>query len=187
MLIIISGSSGVGKNTIINRLFEESDKLALLPTMTTREMRPGESQNNPYRFVTKDEFKEAIARGEMLEYCEIHGNLYGTNRRILEEMQQAGKVLIKDIDVEGTLNLTRALPSVVSIYLKPVSREQLVERLKGRGETQIELRLNRYDYEEEMSVHYKHVLINDKIEDTLERIRRIIREEAAAEGIPSPI
>ncbi len=187
MLIIISGSSGVGKNTIINRLFEESDKLALLPTMTTRAMREGESQNNPYRFVSRNEFEAAIAEGEMLEYCEIHENLYGTNKKILDEMQKAGKVLIKDIDVEGTLNLSKALPSVVTIYLKPVSREQLVERLVGRGETQIELRLKRYDYEESMSKHYKYVLINDKIEDTLEKIREIIRKEAADAGIASPI
>ncbi len=187
MLIIISGSSGVGKNTIINRLFEESSKLALLPTMTTRAMRPGESQNNPYRFVSKDEFLSALDAGEMLEYCEIHGNLYGTNRVILEEMQSAGKVLIKDIDVEGTVNLMKALPSVVSIYLKPKSREVLEERLRGRGEEQIELRLKRYEYEESMAHHYKYVLINDKIEDTLSEIRAIVRSEAEAQGIESPI
>jgi len=187
MLIIISGSSGVGKNTIINRLFEESDRLALLPTMTTRGMRPGESQGNPYVFVSREEFLAAVDAGEMLETCEIHGNLYGTNRKILEDMQKAGKVLIKDIDVEGTVNLMKALPSVVSIYLKPVSREQLVERLIGRGEQQIELRLKRYDYEESMAHHYKYVLINDKIEDTLAEIRRIVRAEAKAAGIDSPL
>lgn len=187
MLIIISGSSGVGKNTIINRLFQESDKLALMPTMTTRAMREGESQNNPYRFVSRDEFEAAIEAGEMLEYCEIHENLYGTNKKILEEMQNQGKILVKDIDVEGTLNLSKALPDVVSIYLKPVSREQLVERLVGRGETQIELRLKRYEYEESMSKHYKYVLINDKIEDTLEKIRDIIRKESALAGIDSPL
>ena len=187
MLIIISGSSGVGKNTIINRLFAESSKLALMPTMTTRDMRPGESQNNPYRFVTRAEFEKALADGEMLEYCEIHGNLYGTNRKILEEMQAEGKVLIKDIDVEGTINLAKVLPSVVSIYLKPVSKEQLIERLTGRGETQIELRLKRYEYEEEMSVNYKYIIVNDDIEKTLDEIRGIIRNESELAGIESPL
>lgn len=186
MLIILSGSSGVGKNTIINRLLGESDKFALMTTMTSRGMRPGESQNNPYRFVTRDEFEACIENGEMLEYCEIHGNLYGTSRKILEEMQAGGKVLIKDIDVEGTVNLMKLLPSVVSIYLKPVSKEQLVERLTERGETQIDLRLKRYEYEESMAHHYKYVLVNDKIEDTLAQLRRIIGEEAAAAGIPNP-
>lgn len=183
MLVILSGSSGVGKNTIINRLLAENDQFALMPTMTTRPMREGESQWNPYYFVTRPEFEACIQRNEMLEYCEIHGNLYGTSRKILEEKQAGGKILLKDIDVEGTLNLTRLLPSVVSIYLKPKSRQQLVERLTGRGETQIELRLKRYDYEESMAQHYKYVLVNDRIEDTLAEIRKIIGQEISKEKI----
>lgn len=178
MLLILSGSSGVGKNTIINRLLQENENLALMPTVTTRDMRPGESQWEPYYFATREEFEQMVANGEMVETCEIHGNLYGTNRKILEEATASGKILIKDIDVEGTLNLMKALPDVVSIYLKPVSKEQLEERLRGRGETQIELRLKRYDYEETMSKHYHYVLVNDKIEDTLETIREIIRKES---------
>ena len=144
MLIILSGSSGVGKNTIINRMLEECNNLELMPTVTTRGMREGESQGKPYIFETREGFQAMIDRGEMVEYCEIHGNLYGTNRRVLEEKSAGGKILIKDIDVEGTLNLMKLLPDVISIYLKPVSKEQLVERLHGRGETQIELRLKRY-------------------------------------------
>lgn len=175
MLVILSGSSGVGKNTVINRLLEENENLMLMPTVTTRDMRPGEAQWEPYYFASREEFQQMLDRGEMVEYCEIHGNLYGTNRRILEEKTALGKILIKDIDVEGTVNLMRELPDVVSIYLKPVSKEQLVERLVGRGETQIELRLKRYEYEETMSVHYDHVLVNDQIEDTLETIREIIQ------------
>ena len=179
MLIILSGSSGVGKNTIINRMLEECPNLELMTTMTTREMREGESQGKPYIFVTKPEFEGMIERGEMLEYAEVHGNYYGTNRKILEEKEALGKVLIKDIDVEGTINLMKLLPDVVSIYLKPVSKEQLRERLLGRGETQIDLRLKRYEYEEEMSVHYNYVLINDKIEDTLEKIYEIMKKHNA--------
>lgn len=178
MLLILSGSSGVGKNTIINRLLEENENLALMPTVTTRDMRPGESQWAPYYFASREEFEEMIRRGEMVEYCEIHGNLYGTNRKILEEKTASGKILIKDIDVEGTLNLMKELPDVVSIYLKPVSKAQLEERLRGRGETQIELRLKRYEYEEEMSKHYHYVLVNDKIEETLQTIREIIQKES---------
>lgn len=177
MLVILSGSSGVGKNTIINRLLTESDELELMVTVTTRAPRPGETQCNPYYFASREEFEAMVARGEMVETCEIHGNLYGTNRVLLEEAMARGKILIKDIDVEGTLNLMKCLPHVVSIYLKPKSREQLVERLRERGEREIELRLARYDYEQSMSEHYKYVLINDEIEETLSRIRQIIKEE----------
>ena len=188
MLIILSGSSGAGKNTIIERLFEESDKLKLLPTMSTRKMRSNESMDNPYRFVSWEEFERAIAAGEMVEYCEIHGNLYGVNRIILQEMQKkyADRVLIKDIDVEGTVNLMRELPSVVGIFLT-VSKEELRRRLIERGEKDIDLRLGRYDYEQEMSSHYKYVLTNNDIDKTMAEIRRIVREECAAAGIDSPL
>lgn len=176
MLVILSGSSGVGKNTIINRMLAECDNLELMPTITTRAMREGESQGKPYLFVSREEFESMISNDEMVEYCEIHGNLYGTNRRILNEKMASGKILIKDIDVEGTINLMKLLPDVVSIYLKPKSKEQLVERLIGRGETQIDLRLKRYEYEEEMSKHYSYVLINDQIDETLAKIYDIIKK-----------
>ena len=179
MLIILSGSSGVGKNTIINRMLDECENLELMTTVTTREMREGESQGKPYIFVTRPEFEKMIADGEMVEHAEVHGNLYGTNRRILQEKTAGGKVLIKDIDVEGTINLMKLLPDVVSIYLKPVSKEQLRERLIGRGETQIDLRLKRYEYEEEMSKHYNYVLVNDKIDDTLAEIYKIMKKHSA--------
>ncbi len=182
MLIIMSGSAGVGKNTIINRLLAEYDNLALMPTVSTRAMRPGEEQGRPYIFVSKDEFDMMLERGEMLEYCPIHGNLYGSSRKVLSELESSGKVLIKDIDVEGTLKLKELLSDVVAIYLKPKDKEQLRERLIGRGEKDIELRLRRYEYEEEMSKNYDYVLINDDIEITLEKLRKILSDETEKRG-----
>ncbi len=183
MLIIMSGSAGVGKNTIINELLSEYNNLTLMTTVSTRAMRPGEEQGRPYYFVSKEEFEAMEARGEMLETCPIHGNLYGTSRKILEEKTREGKVLIKDIDVEGTLNLKKLLPDVVAIYLKPKSIDVLRERLVGRGEKDIDLRLRRYEYEEEMSKHYDYVLVNDKMEDTLRIIREILKEETEKRGL----
>lgn len=182
MLIIMSGSAGVGKNTIINRLLEEYNNLELMPTVSTRKMREGERQGFPYIFVSEEEFKAMLERGEMLEYCPIHGNLYGTSRKVLEEKTRDGKVLIKDIDVEGTLKLRELLGDVVAVYLKPKSKEQLRERLIGRGEKDIELRLRRYEYEEEMSKNYDYVLINNEIEETLESLREILERETKARG-----
>lgn len=178
MLIIVSGSAGVGKNTIINELLAEYNNLTLMTTVSTRAMRPGEEQGRPYYFVTLEEFNAMVERGEMLETCPIHGNMYGSSRKILEEKTAEGKVLIKDIDVEGTLNLKKLLPDVVAIYLKPPSIDVLRERLIGRGEKDIDLRLKRYEYEESMSVHYDYVLINDKMEDTLAALREILAKEA---------
>ena len=183
MLIIMSGSAGVGKNTIINELLKEYNNLTLMTTVSTRAMRPGEEQGRPYYFVTLDEFNAMVERGEMLETCPIHGNMYGSSRKILEEKEKEGKVLIKDIDVEGTLNLKKILPDIVTIYLKPKSIEVLRERLIGRGEKDIDLRLKRYEYEEEMSKHYDYVLVNDKMEDTLEVLRKILKEETEKRGV----
>ncbi len=183
MLIIMSGSAGVGKNTIINELLKEYNNLTLMTTVSTRAMRPGEEQGRPYYFVSLDEFNAMVERGEMLETCPIHGNMYGSSRKILEEKEKEGKVLIKDIDVEGTLNLKKILPDIVTIYLKPKSIEVLRERLIGRGEKDIDLRLKRYEYEEEMSKHYDYVLINDKMEDTLEVLRKILKEETEKRGV----
>ena len=175
MLIIVSGSSGVGKNTVINRLLQEDETLELLTTVTTRDMRPGESQWNPYYFVSEEEFRGMLERGEMLEFCEVHkGILYGTNRKILEEKEQLGKVLIKDIDVDGTVALKQVLSDLVTIYLT-VPREVLRERLIGRGEAQIDLRLKRYDYEESKKEHYDYVIENNDLEVTVQKIRDIIR------------
>ncbi len=183
MLIIMSGSAGVGKNTIINALLEEYNNLALMPTVSTRAMRPGEEQGRPYIFVSKDEFEGMLSRGEMLEYCPIHGNLYGTSRKILEKCASEGKVLIKDIDVEGTLSLKKLMEDVVAIYLKPKDKEQLRERLIGRGEKDIDLRLKRYEYEEEMSKNYDYVLVNDNIEETLKTLREILKTETEKSGL----
>lgn len=183
MLIIMSGSAGVGKNTIINALLSEYRNLAYMPSVTTRKMRDGESQGNPYFFVSEEEFRAMDARGELLETCPIHGNLYGSSRRMLEQKTAEGKVLIKDIDVEGTLSLKKLLPDVVAIYLKPKSIEVLRERLIGRGEKDIDLRLRRYEYEESMANNYDYVLVNDKMEDTLSVLREILKRECDARGL----
>ncbi len=176
MKFIISGSSGSGKNTVINRLLAEDENLAFLTTVTTRGMRPGESPGRPYRNVTHEEFRAMIARGEFLEYCEVHdGNLYGTNRCILAELERLGKTLIKDIDVDGTEALRKIFSDLVTIYLS-VPREELKKRLIERGETEIEKRLSRYDYEESKKHQYDFVIQNDDLDTTVKRIQEIIRD-----------
>jgi len=177
MLVILSGSSGVGKNTVINKLLEDVKDLELMPTMTTREKRPGEEDGKPYIFVSKEIFLEMIDEGGLVEYEIVHGNYYGTPKKIVHEKMSSNKVLIKDIDVDGTQNLVKNLENVITIYLKPKSKEQLIERLIGRGEDQIEVRLKRFEYEEEMSKKYKYVIVNDIMEDTVNRIKEIIKEE----------
>ncbi|AUG56441.1 guanylate kinase [Acetivibrio saccincola] len=177
MLVILSGSSGVGKNTVINKISKENSNIELMPTMTTREMRPGEEPGKPYTFVTKEEFEQMIKNEELLEYQIVHGYYYGTPKKVVEEKLKSGKVLIKDIDVDGTQVLVKKLPKVVTIFIKPASKEQLIERLKSRGETRIETRIARYEYEEEMSKNYQYIVINDKLEEAVAEIKNIIDKE----------
>ncbi|HOV26456.1 MAG TPA: guanylate kinase [Pseudobacteroides sp.] len=177
MLVILSGSSGVGKNTIINRILEEMDNVELMPTMTTREKRPGEETGKPYIFVSKEEFEQMIENDELVEHQIVHGFYYGTPKKVVNEKIKGNKILIKDIDVDGTQNLVKKINNVVTIYLKPKSKEQLIERLKGRGEERIEVRLARYEHEEAMADTYKYVLINDKLDETVEKIKEIIINE----------
>lgn len=179
MLIILSGSSGVGKNTIMEELIKRVDNLVTFCSYTTREMRPGESQENPYVFVDKETFLEMAEAGEFYEYEEFHGGKhYGTSKKIIQENLEKGKILIKDVDVKGTMNLVKALADVtkvITIFLT-VDKDTLKQRLIDRNEKDIELRLSRYDLEQEFEKEYDYVIQNIEKEDTLKKIIKIIED-----------
>jgi guanylate kinase len=174
MLVILSGSSGIGKNTIINEIIKRYDGFELLPTFTTRGMRENESQGNPYYFVSVEEFLRRKENNEFLESENVHGNYYATSRLVLEE-KKADKILIKDIDVKGALNLKERLGDVIIIFLKASSFDQLKSRLKGRKETRIEERLSRYNLELELSKKFDYVIINDDMDITINKIINLIK------------
>jgi len=180
MLVIFSGCSGVGKNTVINEILKNSDKFALLPTYTTRDKRPGETDGSPYHFISDEVVKQKIEEGEFYEYESVHNHLYGTSRKLLEEKKASGKILMKDIDVNGALNLSRLLKDhikIVTIFLYVENREILVKRLIGRGEKEIDLRMQRYELEMQKLPYYDYVIDNEKLETTVDLIERIIAFE----------
>jgi len=177
MLFIISGSSGVGKNTVIGELLKKCGNLSFMPSVTTRPMREGERDGMPYKFVSRDDFRKMMENDEVFEYCEIHGHLYGTSRAVYSEMSGKGFDLIKDVDVNGTLALKKTLNDVVTIYLAVKSKEELRARLTARGEKDIELRLKRSDYEDAMMPGYDHVVVNDELNQTVSEILEIIDRE----------
>ena len=136
MLVIFSGCSGVGKNTVINKLMSENDSYRLLPTYTTRDMRPGEREGMPYHFISEEQFEQKIAQGEFYEYERVHNHYYGTSRKLLTKGVESKKILVKDIDVNGALNLSEILKDdvhIVTLFLYVESADVLVERLVGRG------------------------------------------------------
>jgi len=177
MFVILSGCSGVGKNTVINEMLKRYDDLELLPTYTTREKRENEKEGNPYFFITKKEFEKKITENEFYEYQIVHKNYYGVSRKVLQEKKKLNKTLIKDVDVLGTLNLIKEIESetrILTFFYYVDSREILVERLTERKEKNMVLRLERYDMEMQFAPKYDYIINNVELKETLSMTKAII-------------
>ncbi|MEE0866536.1 MAG: AAA family ATPase [Clostridia bacterium] len=184
MLVILSGVSGAGKDTIKKELIKRMDNVISLPSFTSRKPRDGEEEGVQYHFITKQEFEEKIKNNEFYEYDLHHENYYGTSRKLLNEKIASGKIIVKDIEVNGTENLIKLLKDetkLVTIFLR-VEKEELRRRLIDRGdnltEDEIELRLGRLDYEENKIRLYDYMIKNDDFEKTVQLIMTIIENEA---------
>ena len=183
MLVLLSGVSGAGKDTIKNELIKRMDNVTSMPSYTDRKPRPGEEDGKIYNFITTEEFENKIKEDEFYEYSVHHEHYYGTSKKILNENIQSGKIIVKDIEVNGTENLLKLLKDdidIVTIFLR-VPKEELRRRLEHRVEKaslkEIELRLNRFDYEESKIGIYDYVLKNDNLEKTVEIVMTIIKNE----------
>ena len=181
MLVLLSGVSGAGKDTIKKELIKRIKNVESLPSYTNRNPRSNDIPGVTYNFVTTEEFERMIKDGELYEYSEHHGHYYGTSKKLLNEKISKGKIIVKDIDVNGTANLIKLLGNdirVVTIFLK-VPKEELRKRLEEREDNQsaeeIELRLNRLEYEESKIGMYDYVIKNDNLERTLRIIEEIIK------------
>lgn len=187
MLVILSGVSGAGKDTIKNEIIKRMKNVTTLPSYTSRDPRNNEQEGVQYHFISKEEFKEKIKNGEFYEYDIHHENYYGTSKKLMHEKIKSGKVIIKDIEVNGTENLIKILDKetkLVTIFLK-VNKEELKHRLISRGdnmsEADIELRLNRLEYEESKIGLYDYVIKNDDLEKAVQIIMTIIENERRLE------
>lgn len=187
MLVILSGVSGAGKDTIKKELIKRMENVISLPSFTSRNPRPGEEEGVQYHFITKEEFRERIKNGEFYEYDIHHENYYGTSIKLMNEKIQSGKIIVKDIEVNGTENLIKTLKDetkLITIFLK-VDKEELKHRLINRGdnlsEADMELRLSRLEYEESKIGLYDYVIRNDELEKTVQIIMTIIKNEERVE------
>lgn len=188
MLVILSGVSGAGKDTIKKELIKRMENVESLPSYTSRPKREGDVDGETYYFVTKEEFENKIENKEFYEYDVHHNNYYGTSRKILNDKINSGKVIVKDIDVNGTEHLKELLEQdtkVVTIFLR-VPKEELKNRLENRVDKpspeEIILRLNRFDYEESRINMYDYVLKNNDLEKTVQIIMTIIQNEQRLEN-----
>lgn len=183
MLVILSGVSGAGKDTIKKELLKRIPNAVTLPSFTSRDMRPGEVEGDHYHFISKEEFEEKIRKGDFYEYDLHHGNYYGTSRELMNNKIKEGKIIVKDIEVNGVENLIKLLKNdtkIVTIFLK-VPKEELRRRLENRvdkpSKKDIELRLNRLQYEESKIGIYDYVIKNNNLEKTVNIIMEIIKDE----------
>lgn len=181
MIVILSGVAGAGKDTVKNKLIERNSNFTTLPSFTSRNPRATDIPNVTYNFVSKEEFERMIKNDELYEYSLHHNNYYGTSKKLLQEKIKEGKVIIKDIDVNGTADLLKVLGNdvkIVTIFLK-VSKESLLNRLKKREdhlpEEEIEMRLSRLEYEESKIGLYDYVIENEDLEKTIVEIEQIIK------------
>ncbi len=189
MLVILSGVSGAGKDTIKKELMKRDSRIISLPSYTSRKPREGEEEGVQYHFITKEEFEKKIKDNEFYEYDLHHENYYGTSRKLMNDKIASGKIIVKDIEVNGTENLIKLLKNetkLVTIFLK-VEKEELRKRLIERGdnlsEDEIQLRLGRLDYEESKISLYDYVIKNDEFEKTVQIIMTIIENERRIEKL----
>jgi guanylate kinase len=180
IVFIISAPSGSGKSTLVQRLMQVDRQLDFSTSVTTRPPRKGDVDGQSYSFITTEEFFRLRDSGELLEWAEVFGNYYGTARSTLERARECGRDLILDIDVQGAGQLKRKLPDAVTIFILPPSREVLESRLRNRSSDPDEViarRLRDASREVRNYESYDYVLVNDRLEESFETLRSIVRAE----------
>lgn len=184
IVFIISAPSGSGKSTLVKKLMDKDKeaeaRLQFSVSVTTREAREGEVDGRDYRFLTKKQFLDLREQDGLLEWAEVFGNYYGTSREVLHKAEREGKDLILDIDVQGAAQLREKIPSAVTIFILPPSRQELEARLRRRSSDADEVIERRLDGAAEEVLDYErydYVLVNDNLTKSFERLRGILLAE----------
>ena len=180
LLIVLSGPSGCGKNTVCNALKKENKNIWESISMTSRDRRPGEKNNEDYYFVTKEEFEEKIKENKMLEYASFAGNYYGTPKDAVQQKLDEGKDVILVIEIQGALKIKEILPQSLFVFLLPPSMNELKKRLERRTTETKEKMMERFEiaYREINELpKYNYVIVNDDYEEAANKLNAIITAE----------
>jgi len=178
--IVISGPSGVGKSTIYKRVLEADSGVAYSVSVTTRPMRPGETNKVDYEFVSPAEFDALVAAGLLAESALVHGHHYGTRRTAIETHSKAGRDVVMDLDVQGGMSIKRLYPEGVLIFVLPPSWESLEQRLRSRATDSaevIETRLRNAREELNWAMRYDYAVVNENLDEAVRQTLVIIEAE----------
>ena len=180
LLLVVSGPSGAGKGTVVGGVIATSDKFKLSISVTTRNPRDGEVDGVNYHFKTMSEFELMIHNNQLLEYMEVYGNFYGTNKLFVEEMLDNGYDVILEIDTKGAMAIKKLMPDAVMIFITPKTLDILTQRLVGRAtetKEQIDRRLSESAKELSFADQYDYIVINEELDKCIDQVTNIIRSE----------
>ncbi len=182
LLVVISGPSGVGKDSVINKLHADKFDLYHVITATTREKRPNEVHGRDYYFIPKKQFLEMIEHNEFLEWANVYDNYYGVPKNEVKEALSRHQFVLIKVDVQGSKTIKKILPEAIFIFLMPARSQDLVERLTRRGNIQdddLKMRLSKAEHEINTLSLFDYVVINEKnnLENSVAKIEAILSAE----------
>ncbi len=181
LLFVLSAPSGAGKDSVIHALKEQGTDIFVVPSITARPPRPGESEGNPYYFVSEETFKRMVAEDKLIEYAQVHGNWYGQPKEPIRANLQAGRDVLLKIDVQGAATIRQKIPEAIFIFLIPGSFAELKERLISRQTETLDQQKRRLeDARSELAQQslYDYVIENrqDHLQEAVDQLRAIIEE-----------
>lgn len=178
-MIIIAAPSGAGKSSFVERITREIPRLRDTVTYTTRAMRAGESEGNPYHFVSKEKFVELRDQGFFVEWAVVHNNLYGTPYHQLEEAWARDEVIIMDVDVQGADTFKKKFPDAATFFILPPSIDELRRRVVKRDQkipADLEVRMKNAEIEIKRAGEFDYQLVNDDFDKSYQQFKKIIEE-----------
>lgn len=179
-LFVISGSSGVGKGTVLKGFLARNPHFMLSISCTTRAPRPGEADGLNYFFISRKEFKDCIENDKFLEWAEFAGNFYGTKKKFIQQSLEEGKDIILEIETQGALQVKKRMPEAVLIFICPPSYETLESRLRGRqteDEETIKRRLEEAKRELIQAENFDYKVVNDDLKQAIQSLEDVINGE----------
>lgn len=188
-IVIVSGPSGVGKSTICQEIVRRQENVCLSVSVTTRPKSETEVDGRDYRFISEQEFKERLKKGMFLEHAEVFGHLYGTPRDDVEELLEACRTVILEIDVQGAKQVKAIYPGAIMIFILPPSAKVLAERIDQRGREIAEVAEERLgEASTEIAAawqYYEHMVVNEDLQQAVDECIQVIKSAGSAQASES--